>query len=110
MRRRLADEDISNWAGEPRHVLIVVEHGNPLRVLVRRHALEALEHFVAFDGDTACARMPFGQKRAPQGVRVQYGARSPNVHDLEMEPRFCRRPAGRVSDDAALAVDLDGLI
>ena len=76
MARRMLDERLPHLAGKPLHVLVVFEDRNPLAVLVRRDAVETLQHLVAFDGETARRRVTVGEQRAPHRMRVQHGARA----------------------------------
>ena len=43
-------ERLAKASGQPRHVLIVRENRDPLPMLVRPYTLEALQHFIALDG------------------------------------------------------------
>src|ERR1700730_15623760 len=45
---------------EPRHVLIVLDDGNPFAVLVRPDAVEALEHLVTFDAEPSIRHVKIG--------------------------------------------------
>ena len=58
VRGRMLSQRIANRAGEPRHVLVVLEHGQPLRVLMRGDPFEAFEHFVAADAQSTAIRRP----------------------------------------------------
>ena len=49
VRGRIRLEDVPHLRRHRRHVLIVVDDRNPFAMLVRPHALEALQHFEALD-------------------------------------------------------------
>ena len=55
MARRMPVKRLPYLAGQPHHVLIVLEDGNPLLVLVGSDTLETLQHLVALDGEPARA-------------------------------------------------------
>ena len=57
MRGRMIGERRSNDLGQALHVLVVFEDRDPLPVLVRRHALESLQHLVPFDAQAAAREM-----------------------------------------------------
>ena len=62
-------------AGQPHHVLIVLEDGNPLLVLVSPDTLEPFEHLVALDGEPARRRR--GGRRATCSTSSACAARRP---------------------------------
>ena len=64
-------ESIADSLREFVHVLAVSEYGHFLKGFVRADALKALEHFVAFDPQTASRQVAVGENRAPDGMRVQ---------------------------------------
>ena len=55
-------------------------------------------------------RVAVGEQRAPHRVRVQHGARAASADDLDVEPRFRRRPAGSGSRYGAVGIDLQDLV
>ena len=76
-------------------------------MLVRAHAVESLEHLVAFNGEPTVEPVTVGEQRAPHGMRVQHRARPAPAHDLEVQQRLGRRVARAAVDGAGL-VDVAG--
>ena len=58
--------------GQSRHVLVVLHDGDPLTVFVRRDAMEAFEHLVAFDLDPALRTVYIGEHGPPNRVGVKH--------------------------------------
>ena len=79
--------------GQPDHVLVVLEDGNPLAVLVGRDARQPLQHLVALDLDAAARREAVRQQRAPDRVRVHDRRRRPRRDDAQVQQRLRRRRA-----------------
>ena len=114
-------EDYKRWADtmrtrlipqmrDSRHVLMIVEHRDPFAVLVRRDALEPLEHLVAFDREPAGVSKSLGQNRAPDRMRVQYGASGARPHDLDMQLGLSGGLPAAASSHHAAIVDFEELI
>jgi len=64
-------ERFLHLTSKPLHILVVFQNRQPLGVLVRSHAFEALEHLVAGDGQTPLPRMHIRQDRAPDRMCMQ---------------------------------------
>ena len=55
VRAGLPDEQVPHHTSEPLHVLIVLDDGNPLTMLVRGDAIEALQHLEILNGQAVIA-------------------------------------------------------
>src|ERR1700733_794291 len=81
-------ERLGHAFGEPGHVLIVLDDGNPLAVLMRPHVLEALEHLVAFDAQPPIGRVEVGEHGGPDRMSMQHGAGPAKSRDLDVQQRL----------------------
>ena len=108
MAGRVFREHLPDTPGEARHVLVVLEDRNPLPMLMRGDAFEALQHLVARDGEPTRGRVPFRQHGAPDRVRVQHGTGAARTGDLDVQqapPPTAGRatpstaPSASISDD-----------
>ena len=88
-------------------VLSVVENRQPLAVVVRPHALQALQHLVTFDGQPVVSG-GIGKDRAPNRVRMQHRPRAARARDRQVQTRLGRGRA-RPAHDLAVLVDLHDL-
>src|SRR5262249_46541672 len=75
------------------HILRVLNDRKPFTMLVRRYALKSFEHLVAFDAQSALARMRVGQNIAPNRMGVQHGACTATASDSEMQQGLSRGAA-----------------
>src|SRR6266550_802256 len=75
-----------------RPILRVLDDREPFTVLIRADAVEPLEHLIAFDHDAPVSG-GIGENRAPDRVRMQYGAcpHAARACDCDMQPGFGRR-------------------
>jgi len=81
-------QSVRDDAGERRHVLRVLDDGEPLAMLVGLDAGEALEHLVALDGETALRGMDAGKNGAPDGMGVKDAAGIALANDFQVERGF----------------------
>src|SRR6478672_2759802 len=110
MGRFVLNEDILQDTREPRHILIVLENRNPLPMLVRGHAVKALQHLVSADADAASGGVHIGEDGAPDRVRVEDRAGPPDPRDREVEERFGRRAIPRSLDDVPVRTDSQDVV
>ena len=99
MRVFVLRKDVTDAACQARHVLVVLEDGNPFAMLVRGDTLKALEHFVSVDAESASRRVEIGHHRAPHRMRVHDCTGAPLARDREVEQCLrggppLRRPGG----------------
>ena len=88
MGRGVIVEHLSNLSCQTCHVLVVLDNWNPLSMLVGCDALEALQHFVPFDGEALPRGMPIREKRAPHRVGVEHCPGAASTDDFHVEPGF----------------------
>src|SRR6185295_18032590 len=62
---RVSIERLADDTGQTRHVLIVVDYGNMLRVLMGRHTRQPLEHLESVDRHAISRARRRGENRAP---------------------------------------------
>src|SRR5678815_5426000 len=70
VRSRVLIECLANDAGQASHVLVVCDDRYPLTMRVRAHAVESLEHLVAFNAEAAVGAVAVREKSTPHGVCV----------------------------------------
>ena len=63
------------------HILAVFNDRQPLAMLVRADAIQAFQHLVALDEESALGHMIIRENRAPNRVRMQHGAGAGAAHD-----------------------------
>ena len=95
---------------EALHVLVVLQNRQPLGVLVRRHALEPLQHLVAGDGQPSLGRMHVREDRAPDRMRMQNRRGAPAACDGHVQQRFGRGSAGPFVDGGGVRPDEDDVV
>src|SRR5262249_16907341 len=79
LRERLFDRERENG-----HVLRVFENREPGSMLVSAHALQALEHLVSCNSQTAVAGVFLGKHRAPDRMSVQHRPGPPHADDSQV--------------------------
>ncbi len=71
VRARMASQSGLDRSGQRRHILRVVEDGEPLPMLMRGHAIQTLQHLVSHDGNAALRSEGIRKDRAPHRMGVQ---------------------------------------
>ena len=104
---RMPIEHATNFSSQPQHVLIIPDDRQPFAMRVRADAVEALQHFEAFDGDAFVVSVEIREYGAPNGMGVQDSLGAPCLHDFEMDQRLGRWAAASTADDRARLVHLE---
>lgn len=103
MRSGIGTEESFHLRSECRDVLRILEDGKALAVLVRFHAFEAFQHFVAGDFETLLCSMAIGKYGVPDGMSVEDTADVPGSCHGEMKEGLRRGPAFSFSDCGMIA-------
>src|SRR6202007_2298440 len=81
VNKRLALQPRAHFLRELSDVLGILEDGKDFLVLVRVHAVQALEHLEAFECDGPAGRESIRKDGAPQRMGMQHRARPTCAYD-----------------------------
>jgi len=108
MNGEVALQQRSDLRGQLGDVLGILEDGKDFPMLVRVHAVQALEHLESFECDGAIRGERVGKDRAPQRMRVQHRASPASAYDGKVQSRF-RRGLPVAADHQRIFVDFQKL-
>src|SRR5262249_37864018 len=103
-------ERLADFRCKGLHILTVFQNRYPFPVLVGSNALEAFQHFVAFNKKAGMSNVVVGQNRAPYGMSMQNGTRADALNDRDVQQCFGRRLAARWLYDFAVGINFENVI
>lgn len=74
----------SDAIGQPRHLLVVVENGNPFAMLMRVDSFKAFEHLIALNDQSSAPGMDVRQDGAPDRMGVENCPGLADIGDAKM--------------------------
>src|SRR5205823_1776000 len=107
MAIRMLRQSVFDGSCQRLHILRVLQDRHPFLVLMRSDTLQALEHLIALDVESASLSTVFRCQSAPNRVCVQDGSSAFDANDRKMEGDLFRGPSRTLNSSSILVHEYD---